>query len=200
MTYQRRYALLIAALALGGVGWQFVLNAAQTPEWGQRAWAMARYFTNITNVLLGLYMLRISMGGKANRNVTTSLTLSIIMVGIIYRLLLAPEVPKPSPDWYPDFFVHVAVPVLTALWWLIWGPKDIRLQGLPLWLTLPAVYCIYALTRGAISGAYPYFFFDIGRFGLGPVLLNCLGLVFVFALCGILLWAVARLIGKTILR
>ena len=193
---QRPFALVIAALALIGLGWQFHINGATVPDWGPRAWLMAFYFTNITNLLVAGHMLWVAFGRKTAPDFSTSITLSIIMVGIIYRLLLAPEVPKPAPEWYPDFFVHVAVPILTAIWWIIWADKDLRLKSLPIWLILPAAYCAYALIRGAFQGSYPYFFFDIGQFGLGTVLINCVGLVFVFGLCGLALWLIARLIRR----
>lgn len=195
-TLQRPFAFAIAALALLGLGWQFHINGATVPDWGDRAWLMAFYFTNITNLLVAVHMMAVALGRKTAPNFATSITLSIIMVGIIYRLLLAPEVPKPAPEWYPDFFVHVAVPFLTTLWWIIWADKGLRLKSLPIWLILPAAYCAYALIRGVIQGSYPYFFFDIGKFGLGAVLANCLGLVFVFGLCGVALWLAARLIRR----
>jgi hypothetical protein len=191
---QNPFAFAIAALALIGLGWQFHINGATVPHWGDRAWLMAFYFTNITNVLVAVHMLWVVSGRKPVSDFSSSITLSIIMVGIIYRLLLAPEVPKPAPEWYPDFFVHVAVPMLTTTWWIIWAPKDLRLKSLPIWLILPAAYCAYALIRGAVQGSYPYFFFDIGKFGLGTVLINCVGLVFVFGLCGLALWLAARLL------
>ncbi len=193
---QRLFAIGIAALALIGLGWQFHINGATIPEWGPRAWLMAFYFTNITNVLVALHMVSVAAGRKTASDFSSTITLSIIMVGIIYRLLLAPEIPKPAPEWYPDFFVHVAVPILTTIWWIIWAPKDLRLSRLPIWLILPAVYCGYALIRGFIQGSYPYFFFDIGKFGLGAVLGNCVGLVFVFGLCGLSLWIAARLLRR----
>ena len=197
MNSQRILALVTAALALIGLGWQFQINGATVPAWGPRAWLMAFYFTNITNVLVAAHMLVIASGRKNSTAFSITITLNIIMVGIIYRLLLAPEIPKPAPEWYPDFFVHVAVPVLTTLWWLIWGPKDFRLSALPVWLAYPAAYCGYALIRGSVQGSYPYFFFDIGQFGLTAVLLNCVGLVLVFGICGALLWLLAQLVRKT---
>jgi len=193
---QRPFALVIAALALIGLGWQFHINGATVPDWGPRAWLMAFYFTNITNLLVALHMVSVATGRKTASDFSTSITLSIIMVGIIYRLLLAPEVPKAAPEWYPDFFVHVAVPILTTIWWLIWAPKDLRLKSLPIWLILPAAYCAYALVRGFVQGSYPYFFFDIGKLGLSAVLINCVGLVFVFGLCGVALWGAAHLIRR----
>jgi hypothetical protein len=193
---ERIVAFGIAALAMIGLGWQFHINGATVPEWGPRAWLMAFYFTNITNLLVAVHMLSVASGRKTAPDFTTSITLSIIMVGIIYRLLLAPEVPKPAPEWYPDFFVHVAVPILTTIWWIIWAPKGLRIRDLPTWLVLPLAYCAYALIRGSMQGSYPYFFFDIGKFGLGAVSGNCIGLVFVFGVCGVALWIIARLIRR----
>lgn len=193
---QNLLAFGIMAFALIGLGWQFQINGATVPEWGPRAWLMAFYFTNITNLLVAVHMLWVASGRKPASNFSSTITLSIIMVGIIYRLLLAPEVPKSAPEWYPDFLVHVAVPILTTVWWVIWAPKDLRLKSLPIWLILPAAYCAYALIRGWVQGSYPYFFFDIGKFGLGAVLLNCIGLVFVFGLCGMALWLTARMMRR----
>jgi hypothetical protein len=198
MTAHRITAALIALAALIGVGWQFQLNGSKPDlaPWLDRAWDMLRYFTIITNLLVVGLLGGVALGRKVGANAMLTITLSIIMVGIIYRLLLAPEVPLQVPNWYPDFLMHVAVPVLVPLWWLAFADKSLRLAQMPLWLSLPAVYCVYALTRGLITGSYPYFFFDIGRFGFGTVLLYCAGLVAVFALCGLVLWAVARAMSR----
>ncbi len=199
MSPSRILAAAIALLALIGVGWQFQLNGtiAMPEPWLQRAWGMLRYYTIIMNILVILGMGRIALGGRSSPNQITTITLSIIMVGIIYRLLLAPAEPKAAPDWYPDFLMHVAVPVLVPLWWLAFCDKALRLPALPLWLIPPALYCLYALIRGWVTGSYPYFFFDIGQFGLAQVLLNCAGLVLVFGLCGLVLWGVARLMRRS---
>jgi hypothetical protein len=113
---------------------------------------MAMYFTNITNALIGIHMLCVVFGKTVDKNFSATVTLSIIMVGIIYKVLLAPEVPKQSPDWYPDFFVHVAVPVLTTLWWLIWGDKTLRIAHLPIWLSLPASLLRLCFGPGCCDG------------------------------------------------
>jgi hypothetical protein len=198
MTLHRVSALLIAALALVGLIWQFQINGADPgmENWGLRAWDMLRYYTILTNILVVGLLGLAALGRPVSANQLATITVSIIMVGIIYRLLLAPAVPKPAPDWYPDFFMHVAVPVLVPMWWLAYGDKTLRLRDLWVWLSLPALYCTYALIRGWITGSYPYFFFDVGQFGLIRVLLNCLGLVAVFGLCGGALWLVARLVRR----
>lgn len=199
MNASRNLAAFITVLALIGVGWQFHLNGtiAEPEPWLPRIWGMARYYTYIANIMVILALGRIALGRTANTNQMTAITLSIIMVGIIYRLLLAPAEPKAAPDWYPDFLMHVAVPVLVPLWWLAFCDKTLHLKALPLWLIPPALYCLYSLIRGWIAGSYPYFFFDIGQFGLTQVVLNCVGLVVVFALCGLVLWGVARLMRRS---
>lgn len=198
MSTKRILAAGLSILALTGLIWQFQLNGSKPDlaDWGPRAWDMLRYFTILTNLLVALLMAKVALGRPIGANTAVTITLSIIMVGIIYRLLLAPEVPLQSPNWYPDFLMHVAVPVLMPLWWLAYGDKPLRLSAMPLWLGLPAAYCAYALVRGWLTASYPYFFFDIGRFGLGTVLLYCAGLVAVFALCGLALWLVARLVTR----
>jgi hypothetical protein len=83
------------AFALIGLGWQFQINGATVPEFGARAWLMAFYFTNITNLLVALHMLLVASGRKPDPNFSSTITLCIIMVGMVYKLLLAPEVPNP---------------------------------------------------------------------------------------------------------
>ena len=104
MTAHRITAALIALAALIGVGWQFQLNGSKPDmaPWLDRAWDMLRYFTIITNLLVVALFGGVALGRKAGANAMLTITLSIIMVGIIYRLLLAPEVPLQVPNWYPD--------------------------------------------------------------------------------------------------
>lgn len=92
------------------------------------------------------------------------------------------------------------MPVLTALWWLLWGPRPLALSHLPLWLGWPVAYCLYALVRGAFEGRYPYFFLDIGQFGALRVAVNIAGLVAVFALTGLAIWTTARLLPRSVAR
>jgi hypothetical protein len=195
MTLARFFAAFLALLAAIGVGWQFQLNGTidQPLPPLARAWDMLRYFTIITNLLVVVVLGRIAIGAPARTNAVATVTLSIIMVGVVYRLLLAPAEPKPAPDFYPDFLMHVAVPVLVPLWWLAFGPHDLRLRGLWVWLSLPMAYLAYAMLRGGVTGKYPYFFLDFSKTPAQVVLVYCAGLVAAFAAAGALLYLVSRL-------
>ena len=59
-------------------------------------------------------------------------------------------------------------------------------SDLPHWLIWPCLYCLYALTRGQISGRYPYPFLDVAALGWPMVALNIAGLVMVFAMLGLI--------------
>lgn len=198
MTLARLTAAVIAALAALGVAWQFQIDGtiAEPLPWLARAWNMLRFYTIITNLLVVVVLARAALGLRVGPNLAATVTLSIIMVGVVYRLLLAPAEPKPAPDYYPDFLMHVATPLLVPLWWAAFADRDLRLKGLLAWLTLPAAYLVYALVRGFLTGRYPYFFLDLGKSGPGLVLGYSLGLIAAFALAGLALYLVSRLLPR----
>lgn len=182
---------LIVTCALIG---QFILNGAipELQNWALRAWGLTRYFTILTNALVAVLMARHALGRPDHADWHMTATLGIVMVGVVYQTLLVPAVPLTGALWATDFAFHAAVPVLALLWWLAFAPKPETLATLPKWLIWPAVYCLYALIRGAFDGRYPYFFLDAAQFGLIRILLNCLGFLAVFSLAGVALWALGR--------
>lgn len=194
MTLRRLSALMLVLAVVASLGCQFALNGAKPglEPLGIRTWDLLRYFTILTCGLVGILMTREALGQRASANWHATATLSIIMVGVIFQLVLAPPEPLTGIDWWPDFGFHAAIPVLTTLWWALWAPKPLTLKALPVWLLWPLGYCFYGLIRGAIGGQYPYFFLDIAQFGMAQVALNIVGLVTVFAATGLLLWALSR--------
>lgn len=194
MTARRLTALIIALAALGGVLGQFVLNGSKPDlaPWGARAWDLARYFTILTNLMVAGLMGAEAMGRRVTPGWLGTATLNIAMVGLVYQLLLRPEVPLTGWNWVTDFLMHAFVPLAMVLWWGGFGPRRLPLKALPIWLIWPVIYCLYALIRGGIEGRYPYFFLDIGRFGGVQIAINIVGLVVVFAAFGLILWVLAR--------
>ncbi len=195
MTANRLLALLTALIALISVVVQFTLNAALPglEHWLPRLSDMTRAFTYLTTALVVLHMSAVWLGWSVPRNLSAAMTLAMGLVGTVYWALLAPATPIAGLKWYPNIGMHLAVPVLTALWWLGFARKDLPLRDVPMWLIWPLVYCIYALIRGQITGIYPYFFIDVGQFGWPIVIRNILGLLVAFGLAGVLQWAAGRL-------
>jgi hypothetical protein len=196
---RRLFALALALIVLAAISLQFWLNGA-TPglePWGIRAWDLMRYFTILTCGLVAVLMLREAMGRPVSGNWQATALLSIVMVGVIFQILLAPPEPPQGLAWWPDFGFHAAIPVLTLVWWAVWGEKPLSLKALPVWLLWPVAYCTYALIRGGFEGRYPYFFLDIGQFGAMQIAINIAGLVLVFAAAGTVIWTAARYLPRS---
>jgi hypothetical protein len=71
--------------------------------------------------------------------------------------------------------------------------KDsLRFQDVPAWLAYPAIYLVYSLVRGAITGVYLYPFIDVEKFGFARVTLNAFVLLCVFLGVSLLLVAIER--------
>jgi hypothetical protein len=194
----RLTAAAIAAIAFASVLGQWALNATEPDSagWPAALWSLLRYFTILTNLLTGLVLARVALGLPCRPGVMAGTTLSILMVGAVYHTLLAPETPLQGAGWWTDFGFHTVVPLGAVLWWLAFAPKTLRARQVPWWLLWPLGYCIYALGRGALDGRYPYFFLDIDRFGTPYVAGYIAGLVATFALVGMALWTVARLMQR----
>ena len=194
MTTSRLTALCLALIVAAALIGQFILNGAlpEVQNWGLRIWGLMRYFTILTNGLVAVVMIRHALGRPVSADLHMTAALAIAMVGVIYQTLLVPPVPLTGAAWWTDFAFHAAVPLLAVLWWWAFAPKPARLASLPRWLLWPLGYCIYILIRGGIEGRYPYFFIDVGQFGLGRVLANVAGFVVVFGVAGVAMWALGR--------
>jgi len=192
----RLFALLIAVIATAALVAEFHLTWQRTgiDSVTERLWRLARFFTILTNGLVAVVFFAVAAGRTVTGRVLGGVLVSIVMVGLVYQILLAR--PKTGLDWWSDFALHAAVPVLVLVWWLGWADKALRLADIPLWLGWPLVYCLYAMIRGLADGIYPYFFLDIGRFGLAQVAVNIIGLVSAFGAMALLIWGVARLLHR----
>ena len=100
-------------------------------------------------------------------NVKSATATYIAMVGIVYTLVLRSLWdPQGSPARMADVVLH-DVYLLYVLYWVVLVEKgSLRWSGAARWLIYPALYLIYAMARGAVSGWYPYPFIDAGRLRL----------------------------------
>ena len=101
-----------------------------------------------------------------------------------------------------NLIVHLIVPVLSILDWVVFDPKG-RLNRLdPVkWLIIPLCYYAFTVVAAALGmtfyggSHYPYFFIDADVLGWGTVMLNVLGLAAAFLAIGYIVFAVDRLLG-----
>jgi hypothetical protein len=180
-------ALLALALQL-----QVATNVPTRPADIPVLWWLAGYFTILTNLGVALVMTAITLGKRPSARMQGGLVLAISMVGLVYHALLARLWSPQGLAWWADQGLHSATPILMLGWWLTMGDRHVTWRDLPAWLIWPGLYAIYALTRGAVTGFWPYPFLDADALGWPQVALNTAGMILAFIALGLALITLAR--------
>ncbi|MFC5524376.1 Pr6Pr family membrane protein [Rhodanobacter ginsengisoli] len=200
----RHFAAISALLGWLALALQLLLSIQLTVANGQGVltgvWIYLGYFTVLTNVLVALALTAAahSRPGSIRRffrrpDVHTAIAMSIVIVCAIYNLML-------RQLWHPhgwqivaDDALHVLMPLLFVLhWWLAVAKSTLRWAQIAYWQSYPAIYFVYALTRGAVNHWYPYPFLDVATLGYLHVLLNACAVLLVFVAVASLLLALGH--------
>ncbi|WP_296478948.1 Pr6Pr family membrane protein [Roseinatronobacter sp.] len=190
----------ITAGLIGGLGalvlvTQVMLNLGQHGVGlGLTLWALAGFFTILTNALMAATMLTIAITGqRLSFGWMTMVTMSMIVVGVIYHALLAQLFNFSGLNWWTDQAFHTILPAVMLWFWLMETTRHDPRGGQPLWwLIWPAGYAVYAMSRGALTGWYPYPFLNVDQLGLGAVAMNMAAMVVGFAVLGYALNAIGQ--------
>jgi hypothetical protein len=158
------------------------------------------FFTILTNLLTALVFTALAFRpetgwGKWFRtpSVQAATAVYIAIVGIIYQLLLRQLWNPQGAQWVADVLLHSVIPIGYVAYWLLFGPRTgLNWKTAVAWLTYPALYLVYILARGAVSGLYPYPFVDVNVLGYGGVLARAALFLLVFLGTGLLVVALAR--------
>jgi hypothetical protein len=151
-------------------------------------WRYFGYFTVIANIFASFVLVRAALRRNWARGEFAAVT-TMILVGVVYSLLLRETWDPRGWQKVADVALHDAMPLLTAIFWLLRPHGGLGWRDLTAAVVLPLGYCAYALARGAFDNWYPYAFMDVAKFGAGAVALNCAGLGLAFlAMALILSW------------
>jgi hypothetical protein len=189
-------AALIAMIALVGLAVQFNAVMGRQGSVAVTAWSMLRYFTVITNLLVAGVFARVAFGRTSARPlILGGVTLTIILVGVVYGLLLTGLRELSGGDDFANLVLHKVVPILVPIWWLTFAPKGgLGWRDPWVWALLPLVYFGYGLARGAMDGVYPYPFMDLAKLGWPRTLAHAAGMAAGFLAAGFgLVWLDGRL-------
>ena len=193
---------MIAITAWIGLIVQFTTTALDMGSVPAAIWHLLLFFTIITNLGVAATFTGIALGKPrfGGPMLLGGVTLSIVMVGVIYSLLLAGTTVLTGGDKFANVFMHYAVPILTPLFWLIHAPKGgLRARSPLIWAAYPLAYLAYALLRGGIEGQYPYGFLDVGKIGWVATASNATGISAGFLIAGYLMvWLDRRLARQAI--
>ncbi|MGB6777089.1 MAG: Pr6Pr family membrane protein [Terriglobales bacterium] len=164
------------------------------------------FFTISTNLLIALVLTLSLKTTPSNAStfalrptVQSAIAVYIVIVGIVYSLALRSLWAPEGLQKIADVILHDAIPLLYLLYWLMFvrtgndkSKNSLRFRDVPTWLAYPALYLVYSLVRGAITGIYLYPFIDVGKLGYAHVALNAFVLLCAFLGTSLLLVAIAR--------
>ena len=193
----RRFAGLMAIVTWIGLIVQFGTSTATMGSFPAATWHLLLFFTITTNLGVAVTFTGVALGkpGFGSPLLLGGATLSIVLVGVIYSLLLAGTIVLTGGDKIANVFMHYAVPILTPIFWLIYAPKGgLQAQSPLIWSVYPLAYLAYALVRGGLEGQYPYGFLDVGKIGWAATASNAAAIAAGFLLAGyLMLWLDRRL-------
>ncbi|MBB5870606.1 hypothetical protein F4553_003985 [Allocatelliglobosispora scoriae] len=103
--------------------------------------------------------------------------LGIAVTGFIYNTVLAGLATLTPWGKVSDTILHIIVPIVAILGWLIFGPRgqtSWRIAALA--LLFPIIWLAVSLVRGPIVDWYAYPFLYVDTLGYAKVLRNCLAI------------------------
>jgi hypothetical protein len=160
------------------------------------------YFTIVSNLMVLAASAHAVFGDPAGwlarPAVRGAIVVYIVVTGVVYAVMLAPNLPPPQGLFaWTNRFLHHVTPIAYPLVWLIHGERG-RLvwSDAARWLIVPLVYFGWTLGRGAWSSEYPYAFVDVTQLGMAAVLRNGGGLLVGFGVLGLLVVAIDRALSK----
>jgi len=201
---QRRYATVAAV-----VGWFALvvqLYLIFVGRWEDQASLIGglvkffSFFTVLTNTLVAVALTcavtdRHGAGHRFFRSpvVCSGITVSILVVGIAYNLLLRHLWSPQGWQWVADELLHDIMPLaFLGYWWLYVTKGTLGLRHVLIWTLYPAIYFGYLLVRGNMLGDYMYPFLNIGTLGVAKALTNAMGVLAGFVGIGLVVWGVDK--------
>jgi uncharacterized membrane protein len=162
-----------------------VLVDAHPPGLVDRLLRFVAYFTIQSNVLVLVTAAQLARDpardGRWWRVVRTAAISGIGVTGLVHWFLLRKLLDLHGADYVADRLLHLVVPILAVLGWLVLGPRPRSGWGECLRAALwPVGWLVVVLAQAGATGWYPYPFLDHATHGWGRVLVVCVGILVLF--------------------
>lgn len=183
---------LVAQLILAIQGAR-VLVEVDPPSLPERLIRLVGYFTiqaNIAVTVTAFTLLRDpERDGRWWRVVRVAAVVGITITGIVHWFFLRPLLDLSGWSYLCDKLLHVVVPLLAVVGWLLFGPRPrVALRDWLLALIWPAAWLAYTLVRGSVTGFYPYPFLNVSELGAAAVAVASVAITALFVLVSLVLW------------
>ncbi len=186
---------LIAVLAVAALVLQTVLVVTgasvlaetEVPPLLTRLVRLVSYFTIQSNLLVAVASVALArdpfLDGRWWRPVRVAGIVGITVTGLVHFFLLRPLLHLEGANRLADTMLHLVVPVLALLAWILAGPRPrATWRDAGVALAWPVLWLAYTLTVAAVTGWNPYPFLDVGEAGAAAVAVACVGVTVLFLL------------------
>ncbi len=193
MNRARAFHALTALVALAALVLQLVqvvkgapvLADADPPGLVDRILRYFAYFTIQSNILVLVTSAQLARDpardGSGWRVVRAAAVGGISVTGLVHWFLLRKLLDLHGANYVADRMLHLVVPVLAVVGWLLFGPRPRIDWGVCLRAAVwPLVWLVVILVQAAATGWYPYPFLDHRTHGWGSVLVVCVGILMLF--------------------
>jgi len=123
-------------------------------------------------------------------------TVYLTITFLVFAVLLAGTDVDTAIPWV-DTVLHKIFPIAIVVDWLLDPPlRMITIRQAAYWLVYPLAWVAYSMTRGGLTGRYPYPFLDPVNGGYGTVALYIVGILVlgVFVIAAVVV--TARFVGR----
>lgn len=177
----------------------WLLSAQTSADRVRIVFTYSTFFTNWTALAVAIVAGRLAWrfdGPFSRPPAATALAMCVTIVCTVYELAL-------RRFWHPhgmvlvtDLLFHDAVPAGYLACWAAFVPKGtLRARDVRPWLAIPAVYGVWALGSGAVTGRFPYGFLSATELGWPAVLAIGAGLILLFGMVGLAFVGIDRWLG-----
>ncbi len=149
-----------------------VLDETSAPTLAERIRRYFFFFTVQSNIAVAwgllLVLRRPDVDTRVFRVVRLASIVGITVTGVVHWFFLRPILDLEGPSYLADKLLHVAVPLLAVIGWLLFGPRGrLRRSDILPTVAWPILWLVVTLAVGPIAGYYPYPFVDVDELGLG---------------------------------
>ncbi|MBN6034590.1 Pr6Pr family membrane protein [Amycolatopsis sp. 195334CR] len=156
---------------------------------GLRLWRLFSYFTIESNLFVLVTALVLAwkpeVDGRLWRIVRLDALLGILITGLVFAIVLAPQVHLTGAALVATIGFHYVSPWACVVAWLFFGPRPRMTWGTVAGaFAWPVAWLVYIFTQGAFTRWYPYPFLDAAELGFGVAVRNAslvVALALVFA-------------------
>lgn len=202
MTVASRWHAATALVALVALGLQLVLVISGSavlvesapPPLPLRLLRFVAYFTIQSNVLVLLSTIPLvrddDHDGRGWRVLRASAIAGIVITGVVHFFLLRPLLELEGWDRVADTLLHLVVPAMAVVGWLVFGPRPRMTREVALrTVAWPVAWFAVTMVVGGATGWFPYPFLDFTERGALAVAVTSLVVTGVFLT---LLWLMLR--------